>query len=119
MSVTVNLNVADAPTIDVYTTTSPVGQGRSRGYLGGGEISVPIAYGAGVTRTAAAHEFGHVLGLGHEASYGNLMNASLNAGNPTNHRVSNAQVQQAIRNCATPPKEGVRDDNDGFTKPPH
>lgn len=118
MNVTVRLNVADAPLVEVFATTNRRGQGGSRGYLGGGQMSVPISHGAAVTRAAAAHEFGHVMGLDHNASHGNLMNTSIDAGSPLNRSVTRAQLQQAIKKCATPPQEDAHDESDNTTNPP-
>jgi hypothetical protein len=112
MNVTVNLGVADAPLVEAFTTQGFGGQGGSRGYLGGGQMMVPVGLGANTTLTASGHEFGHVMGLGHDASGNNLMNASIHAGNAFNRRVTKEQLQQAIKNCGAPPAEKEKSDDD-------
>ena len=114
-NVKVSLAVADAPLVEVFTTQNPGGQGGSRGYLAGGQMMVPVGAGANTTLTAAAHEFGHVMGLGHDGTGNNLMNQSIHAGSAFNRRISPSQLQQAIQNCAAPPTENSTEDTSKST----
>jgi hypothetical protein len=63
---------------------------------------------------AAAHEFGHVMALRHQGGVGDIMHASYDVN--TSHHATQAEVEQAIKNCSEETKQKQQADTTA-TKP--